>query len=735
MVAKANQLNDYLKGLKDFIPMFYIDEKSGMLNPEANGGVDNAGIKLRNGHIAMPTQTGVAIIDPEKIFNSYNLGKPTPIIREIRSDESTYYTTNDTSLTLPLGVRDFTAYFQAPLFQNPYYMQVRYKLDGIDNQWRYLEDNFKVWYTRVNPGSYQLNVQIIDPFGSLEKTTLAVLVPSYIYERTWFQVLATFTIVVFIVLGTRIGYGKKLEIDEIRRLVDLQTNDLKKLNEEKSRFFVSIIHEIKTPVALIMNNVDLLFSNSEHFNSSNEIKPLNRLQRNSYKLLSLIDTLSGIAKLQDNQINFNQREILLVQATELIIAENEDLLKEKNLKLRFIVEPAYKNATAIIDLHAWERIIINLMNNIINYSPENGLIEIEIRNENNLIIEISDERLGFEADDSDDFFSYFKQDYIVNSTSGSSFGLYLAKELIYRQNGTITALKNLKSKSGVLFRITVPNANINYSESERISDNSDMAVSDTDILNNTQKLLIKYPKNDNYPKILFVEDNFDYREYIVSELNTDFNLTAVSSASEALEILDDEKPDLIISDVMMPGMNGYDLVAAIRAIESYKTIPVIFLSALDSDFDIHTGLNAGADVYLTKGKKIQVLKLQIQALLRREINLSLSIDQVSSNESELISDIKQVIYRNLGNKNLSVDMISETMFISRATLYRKWNDENEISIQQYIMQSRLNEAHSLLKDHNISISDAAIITGFSDSRYFSTSFKKFFGYSPSNITK
>jgi len=738
MAVNVNYLNDYLEGSIDFIPMFYIDENSGMLNPEANGGVDNAGINLRNGHITIPTQSGIVIIDPQSIINSYTQGKPRPIIREIRSGDSIYYTNYSASLTLPLGERDFTAFFQAPLFNNADYRRVRYKLNGVDTHWRYLEDNFEVWYTRINPGSYELNVQITDPYGSQELTTLAVLIPSYIYERTWFQIFATVAMVVFIVFGTRYGYGKKLEMNEIRHLVNLQTKDLQKLNEEKSRFFTSIIHEMKTPVALIMNNVDLLFSNSHDFNVNNQTKPLNRLQRNSYKLLMLIDTLSGIAKLQNKEIHFNQREIHIVQATQLIIAEAEELLKEKNLTLRFITDPELENATAFLDLEAWERILTNLMNNIINYSPMNGLIEIKIQKKKDLVIQISDERPEFETDDSDDFFGYFKQDYIVNSTSGSSFGLYLAKELLTRQNGTISVLKNVPMKSGLTFRLTIPKSSNTYSDTihnDTSIKTSDTTNSDIYTLNESSKSVNNYQKNDACPEVLFVDDNIDYREYIVSELQSDYNVTAVGSASEALEMLEKVKPDLIISDIMMPHMSGYELVTAIRKKESFKTVPVIFLSALDSDLDIHTGLSAGADVYLTKEVKIQILKLQIQALLRREKDLALSNHQVTVSEPNLTTDIKQLIYRNLGNTNLGVDMIAEFMFISRATLYRRWNDENDISIQQYIMQTRLNEAHSLLANHNISISDAALITGFSDSSYFSTSFKKLFGFSPSDLNK
>ena len=732
MAANRNHLNAYLDDLIDFIPMFYIDEYSGMLNPEGNGGVDNAGIKLRSGHIALPTQSGVTKIDPQKIYNSHGQGKPRAIIREIRSYDNIYYTNKTTSLKLPLGEREFSVFFQAPLFNHPKYRRVRYKLDGIDTDWRYLENNFEIWYTRINPGNYELKVEIINPYGSQELTTLAVLIPSYIYERTWFQIFATVIMVVFIVFGTRYGYGKKLEMDKIRHLVDLQTKDLQKLNEEKTRLFTSIMHEVKTPTALIMNNVDLLLSKPKFLESGDHIEAVNRLKRNSYKLTMLIETLSGIAKLQENKMSFNYREINIVEATQLIIAETEDLLKEKKLKLRLIIEPELEGVTAIIDLEAWERVINNLMNNVINYSPKNGLIEVEIRIENNLTIQISDERPGFDFDDPNDFFSYFKQDYIVNSISGTSFGLYLAKELIYRQNGTITAHKNTQSDSGVTFRITFPYTNINITDPEKISNKPYITVSETDILNKSTKSFINTATNNEFPKILFVEDNADYREYITSELNSDYKVTAVGSGSEALKVLEEKKPDLIISDVLMPSMSGFELVSYIREKEAFKTIPVIFLSALDSDFDIHTGLSAGADVYLTKGKKPQVLKLQIKALLRRENNIALADEQLTISNSKLVTDIKQLICRNLGNKNLNVDMISESMFISRATLYRKWNDENEISIQQYITQSRLNEAHELLKNENVSISDVALLTGFSDSRYFSTSFKKFFGYSPSS---
>jgi len=736
MASNIADLNDYLDGIRDYVPMYFIDENSGMLNPEANGGVENAGIKLHNGHIALPTQSGIAIIDPNKTRNIQHQRSPRPIIREIRSHSTTFQTNYLPTLTLPLGERDFTAYFQAPLFNDANYRVVRYKLNGVDQGWRRLQSNFEVWYSRISPGVYTLDVQIIAPHGTPEQTSIAIIVPSFLYERLWFQITAVLGGITLIIIGTRYGYGKKLEIDEIRRLVDLQTNELRNLSEEKSRFFASITHELKTPVAIIMSNIDLMITEAQESGESMLSKPVKTIQRNSYKLLVLTDTLLGIAKLQNKQIKLSKSPINIVEATELIVEEIMDLLSEKKLSLQWIIDPKLDLLTFEVDPQAWERIIVNLLSNAINFSPVNGTITIEIKIETHLLVEITDEGPGISEGDYENIFGYLSQGAFNKTSSGTGLGLFLVNELVVRHNGTIRVHNKTEFKKGACFRIELPlnGSDLSQTPSTTIENrNQNQYYTNNIVPEITTGSELHQQVLAHLPSLLIVDDSDDYRDYIVTGLQGNYRVTSVDSASNALKAIEIEKPELIISDVMMPKMSGFELIKTIRQMDGFTTIPVIFLTALDSDSDTHTGLSAGADAYLTKPVKHQVVKAQIQALLRRENNAQRFSEENAISNSELVANIKMLVYRHIGNKNLNIDMIADTLFISRATLYRKWSEENDVGLQQYILNVRLKEAFALIREKRFSVTDAASSVGFKDSRYFATVFKKNYGFTPSQI--
>jgi signal transduction histidine kinase/AraC-like DNA-binding protein/ligand-binding sensor domain-containing protein len=736
MVARIKQLNDYLDGKFDYLPLYYMDEYSGMLSPEANGGVDNAGLLLNDGNIVFPTQKGVIFIDPTKISNRNDGDTPSPIIREIKSFSKLFNTLQINKIKLPLGEREFTVFFQAPLFNDPNYRLIRYKLSEIDSDWNILKDNFTVWYSRLKPGSYTLTLQIITFYGAPVERELALIVPPYLYERPLIQILAGISGILIVVFGTRFGYGKTLEMNEIRRMVDAQTNELRKVNEDKSQFFASITHELRTPVAIIMDNIDLLLLDSNDSMINQSTKKLKRIQRNSYKLLVLIDTLLEIAKLQNDRIKLNITPINILHSTQLILDDLSDLLTEKKLHINWIIGQDLDYLSVNMDIQAWERIIVNIVNNAITFSPENGTIYIEFIKDNELIIEITDEGIGVSDDELDVVFDFLKQGKTQNNSTGSGLGLFLVKELIIRHNGVITVYNKKDINKGACFRITLP-----YTESPQFlpkPDRSDTIIPDyegvdTEEIDYAKRVFHNFQNPLQKQKVLVIEDNTDYREFLASELSGSYQITALNSANKALELIKNIQPDLVISDIIMPELSGFQLVQTIRQIEEFRTLPVIFLSALDSEMDTHTGLSAGADVYLTKPIKPQILKAQIQALLRREMRFINYTNQFKNSDSEVVSKIKEIIYRHLGNNKLSVEMISESLFISRSNLYRKWGEENEISIQQYIVQTRLKEGLYLIKDKKFSITEAAYAVGFSDSRYFSTVFRKQYGYSPSKL--
>ncbi|NBB76400.1 MAG: response regulator, partial [Bacteroidetes bacterium] len=204
--------------------------------------------------------------------------------------------------------------------------------------------------------------------------------------------------------------------------------------------------------------------------------------------------------------------------------------------------------------------------------------------------------------------------------------------------------------------------------------------------------------------------------------------------TEALELLQDETVDLVISDVMMPKMNGLEFVNNLRKQEEYQQLPVIFLSAKDLDTDKEAGLSSGADVYLTKPIKSKLLLSQVGAVLRREkIMKSNQLHVEYGKEDELVKNVREIVYRQLANPSLSVDLLAEALFVSRSKLYADWKEVCDTSLNAFIKKTRLEEAKKLIQKQEFSVQQAATAVGFPDPNYFSTSFKKEFGVSPSEV--
>ena len=233
--------------------------------------------------------------------------------------------------------------------------------------------------------------------------------------------------------------------------------------------------------------------------------------------------------------------------------------------------------------------------------------------------------------------------------------------------------------------------------------------------------------------ILVVEDNTDFRAYLLSVLAKRYRVSTAREGGEAFDVLKTGTIDLVISDIMMPGMNGLEFVRNLRSKEKYKRLPVIFLSAKDQEMDVETGLSSGADIYLTKPVKRTMLLSQISAVLRREEVLASSRSSSASEEPEFVTKIREIIYRQMANPVLNVNSLADTLFMSRTTLYREWKKVSDVHLNEFIRRTRLEEAKTLLTEEGFGIQEAAAAVGYSDPNYFSTSFKKEFGVSPSEM--
>lgn len=741
MWISKKDINAYADGKLEFLPVRKYDEKKGMLNREANGGVMSAGILTSDNKIWVPNQKGVTIFDPTKAGHINYFEAITPVIETIGSEDSLISLSGKETVRLPHGKRNFSVKFTAPNFESPESIRFRYQLTGISDSWQTANSLREASFTNVTSGDHEFRLQVLFPDGQTSLASVQLTVPPFYYETAWFKVLIALSIIGIGVASFRIRiHSLRMREKELQRRVKEQTLQLEQAAEERSRFFTGITHELKTPLSLILGPLDEFIAQNSSKSKKQFQHYLHIMQRNGYRLKNLVDQILDVSKLNAEAIKLDIHPFDIEALTRQIAGQFQSLLQQKSITLdiqsdRF-TEPIY------VDKEAWERIIINLLSNAIKFSLEGGHIILKIENQLSRIrVSVKDFGKGIAVSDQEKVFEYLYQSEGEKAAEGTGVGLYLVKGLIERMGGSIELRS--EEKRGSEFILTLKKGSEHFMKEDHLSHEP---VKIDKIKPPSHRIYTTKPEGDNKKssigetptKVLIVEDNPDFRDYLAYVLEGEYCIYVATNGDEGLAIIEEVQPDLVISDVMMPAMGGFEFVSQLREIEGFKQLPVIFLSAKDQDADIQQGLSNGADVYLTKPIRSSTLIAQINAVLRREEVLRRTNPfQKSSepNEPELVSNLREIIYRQVGNPHLNVDLIAEKLYMSRATLYRSWKPVSDLSVSDFIKKIRLEEAAVLIKEKDFSIQDAAYAVGFTDPNYFSTSFKKHFGVPPSQISQ
>ncbi len=735
MAISISRLNRYLDRETELLPIRRFTETQGMINSEANGGVQSAGLVTSDGEIWFPNQSGVTVLNSSEVAGAEDL-QPNPIIEQITVDDSVITVFDREKLMLPKGKRNIRVRYSAPSLASSESIRFRYKLEGMMQDWQPGNALNSADITNLDEGTHRFVVQSYSPAGRLTETSVMLTVPPYFYETGWFYSLLGLLVVILIYTGYnyRVRMLQKRQ-QVLQRRVDEQTKELKKAAEQKSRFFTGITHELKTPLSLILGPVEELLDNQTEQSKSLNGKYLRMVQRNGYRLENLINQILGVSKMNADAIQLTLQPANITELTLQVAGQFHSLLDQKNIRLETTInevteEPVY------VDREAWERVIINLISNAIKFSPESERIILSVSDEEERVrISIRDFGPGISSKDQERVFEYLYQSEGTDSAGGTVIGLYMVKGLVERMGGSITL--NSEEGQGSEFIVRLKKGYNHFDDrDEVIHEPLDPEQTPDEINIPRQKPIEDTELPSDAEHILLVEDNRDFRKYIVSVLTEDYRTSTASDGREALDKMEEVTPDLIISDVMMPGMDGLDFVNRVRNIEKFKHLPVIFLSAKDQEVDREAGLSTGADIYLTKPIRSRTLCSQIAAVLRREkILKEKDTKKEDSEEPDFRSEVREIIYRQLGDPNLTVEKIADALFMSRSKLYRSWKKVSDKTLNEMIKKMRLDEARILIRDKKFTVKEAAQAVGYSDPNYLSTSFKEEFDESPSELLK
>ncbi|MCP5050995.1 MAG: response regulator, partial [bacterium] len=533
---------------------------------------------------------------------------------------------------------------------------------------------------------------------------------------------------------------------------------LKEMDQVKSRFFANISHEFRTPLTLIMGPLEQMLSSGP---GENHREDLHMALRNSQRLLNLINQLLDLSKLESGRMTLQASKQNVIHFLKGVSGSFESLVIKMKLDLTFHSDlqdiPLYFEAVKL------EQVIVNLIANAVKFTPAGGKIAVtavvhdkkgEGYPSGYLQISVSDTGVGIPSDQLPFIFDRFYQadGYFSHQHKhkGSGIGLALAKELVTLHHGNIEVTSREGKGSGTEFTIRLPLGKDHLKPGDIIEDDlpalayeSKAAVAEEfEIQNSAQETKEKHMETmtNGRDVILVVEDNPDVRKFIRGPLEAKYTVIEASDGEEGIQKARKVIPDLIISDVMMPRKDGYQLCQTLKTDIKTSHIPIVLLTAKASEGSVMEGLETGADDYITKPFNTQILltrignliglRRQLQETIRREMMLRPTEIAVSSIDREFMKELKEALEKNIPDMEFGVDQLAEHLYMSRATLNRKIKALTGESTNQFIQSYRLKRAAQLLKANFGNVTEVAFEVGFSSSNYFTRCFKEKFHQLP-----
>lgn len=586
------------------------------------------------------------------------------------------------------------------------------------------------------PGNYELWVSYSKRNGDWSKPLklLTVNVIPPLWLRVWFQIL-----VIFIVLGV-VGCGAWLVMKrKERELVLTMKEHERKFYEEKVRFMVNISHELRTPLTLIYAPLKRLLKSGK-VTDKEVSRQLDGMLLQTSRMREIVDM---VLDAQKSDTNGNVMDIRFYDLNDWLRAVTDDFtpeFKARGICLEFKLDATIEKVP--FDAAKCRVVLSNLLINAMKFSDSNTLLVITTeRVGKNIRISLADQGIGLAHVDMDRLFSHFYQG--DHNRKGSGIGLAYARKLVELHGGSIGAYNN--KDGGATFYFDLPMVQVLVSEEPDviIASAMDNGISTKRNVCDAQadKSLSKYT-------LLIAEDEPDLRNYLSSVLQADFKQVYVAEDGEkAWELLGQYQPDLVVSDVMMPRMDGYELCHRIKNDVTVSHIPVVLLTARADQASSVEGYKSGADVYLAKPFDVDSLLVVLLNILKQRDQLRIRYrqsgclfspkeDAVSNADEQFMQKLNTLIHENLSNPDLNVTFIASGMAMSRTTLYSKFSHLSDISIGDYVIRFRMVEACRLLSSYKeMTIQEVADRTGFSSSRYFSTAFKQSYGMTPTEYRR
>jgi signal transduction histidine kinase/ligand-binding sensor domain-containing protein/DNA-binding response OmpR family regulator len=746
-------------GLSKFDPekekFINYDISDGLLNNQFNYG---AGIELPSGDFIFGGVDGFTVFNPQDVkmkkydsplvFTDFRIFyKPVPI-----SDEKNAILHEDiseaSSVTIPHDKNVFLIEFASLNYAKSKKNRYAYQLMGFDKDWNFAGEQHSAIYTNLDPGKYLFRVKTIsnDNVENNKVIELNIRILPPFWSTVWFKVLLV-VLMLFIVysLVNFITYRNHLKQEVIMERA--RARQIHELDLMKMKFFTNISHEIRTPLTLIIGPVEKMLQEtlSEKETKSN----LSIIHRNAEHLLRLVNQLLDFRKIETGNLKLELKRGDIVAFVSSIVGTFQQLATDKGIQLR--ISAVQKEIFSFFDPDKVEKIVDNLLSNALKFTNRGGMVNVSISlvmdsseessgtTENKFIeIVVKDTGIGISESNLEKIFHRFFQSNDNTNQTGTGIGLSLTKELVKLHRGRINV--ESKHEKGTRFIIMLP----------FIVENEELAMQPQEIAsaeNNPESIseLKEQDENASDKILLIVEDNIDVRYFIRSHFEPDYRVLEASDGKEGIAVALKNIPDVIITDILMPGIDGIELLKKIKKDERTSHIPIILLTALTSKESIHQGLVAGADDYITKPFDILLLRTKVDNLfmLRKSLQMKYSGElmlqpkniKLTSPDEKFLKKAIEIVEKFIDDADLDSDKFAQHLGVSRMQLYRKLGALTDMTVKDFIRDLRLKRAAQLLVQNKMNISEVAYSVGFKDLSHFRRCFRQEFGITASDYIK
>lgn len=693
-------------------------------NPMGNVYNENSAVCLDDGRVVLGGNYGLTIIQPSRLSHVSGL---TDVV-------FTSYPYSD-EITLTYEQRSPNIHFSTLDYSDVRNVKYTYRLEGFDQAWSQPSSTPWAAYQKLPAGKYLLHVKACTSDGTWGKeSTLVIRIKPPFYLTSWAIMIYVLLVLGVIILVVKFVHDKNV----LRNRIRLE----QELTRYKLVFFTNIAHEFRTPLTLMQGSLEKekCIMKANRWQTELE-KTIRVMDKSVQRMLRLIDQLLEFRKMQAGKLKLSLQETDAVMFVKGICRMFDDAAESKEIAYSFeSSEPAH---AMFLDQQMIDKVVFNLLSNAFKYTPAKGTISVSLSFTDVMAIRVADTGVGIPQEKREQLFSRFMQ----SSYTGESFGigLHLTHELVRTHHGEITYQEN--EGGGSVFVVTIPLQKDCYEASDFLVKDSPILKADLTKERDGQeeKTTDAVPSAPSAPlnrrTVLLIEDDNDVREFLLSELESCFDLKVASDGKAGIAMAKELDVDLIVSDVMMPGMNGFELTKRLKNSFETSHIPIILLTALSTDENVLEGTESGADAYITKPFSPQLLMARILQLLNQREILRQKFGKVpqeirsamlrNEQDSLFVKRLDSIVYSRLGEQDLSVDKVAGLLHLGRTIFYKKVRGTTGYTPNEYIRVIRLRKAAELLKEGEKNVSEVAYAVGFDNPYYFSKCFKEQFGMPPS----